>query len=396
VSETGTNPVCPACGASGAFPVVEIPSVPVFCNVLCETRERALGVPRGRIDLRCCPSCAMFFNGAFDESRLEYTGRYENALHFSPLFRDYAEALARDLAERHEVAGGNIVEIGCGDGSFLRRVCELAGARGLGIDPAYAAERHDGADDRVRIVAEHYDERLAAEFPADLVLSRHVLEHIADPRPFLGSVRRTLRPGAGVYVEVPDGLWTIERLGIWDLIYEHCSYYTAPSLESLFSSCGFEVASVESSYGGQFLGVHARATEPSDRALPSGEIARIASLARDFTARYDRKLAEWRGLLAEMEREGRSAALWGAGSKGVTFLNIVCARDGSTPVVSAVVDRNPRKQGMHVAGVGVGIVAPESLRERTPDTVIVMNPLYRDEIAAELKQLGVSAQLLTV
>ena len=387
---------CPACGALGAFPVVEIPSVPVFCNVLCETREQALGVPRGRMDLRCCSSCSMFFNASFDESRLEYTGQYENALHFSPLFRGYAEALARDLSERHRLAGGNIVEIGCGDGSFLRRVCELGRASGLGIDPAYAAERHDaGADDRVRIVAEHYDERLAAEFPADLVLSRHVLEHIAEPRPFLGSVRRTLRPGAGVYFEVPDGLWTIERLGVWDLIYEHCSYYTAPALERLFSSCGFEVLGVESAYGGQFLGVHARASEPRAPAPAAGEVGRIAALAREFTQRYDQKLAEWRGLLADMEREGRSAALWGAGSKGVTFLNIV-GRSETGGAISAVVDRNPRKQGMHIAGVGIGIVAPESLREHAPDTVIIMNPLYRGEIAVELDQLGVSAQLVTV
>jgi hypothetical protein len=82
--------------------------------------------------------------------------------------------------------------------------------------------------------------------------------------------------------------------------------------------------------------------------------------------------------------------LWGAGSKGVTFLNTI----DSTGVVDRAVDVNPRKHGMYVSGAGQPIVAPEDLVAEPPDAVLVMNPNYRDEIASQLAALGIDAELL--
>jgi len=61
-----------------------------------------------------------------------------------------------------------------------------------------------------------------------------------------------------------------------------------------------------------------------------------------------------------------------------------------------MVDINPRKQGMYVAGSGQEIVRPEFLHEYRPDTVIVMNPIYSGEIGEMIGGLGVSAEVVTV
>jgi hypothetical protein len=42
------------------------------------------------------------------------------------------------------------------------------------------------------------------------------------------------------------------------------------------------------------------------------------------------------------------------------------------------------------------ILDPESLRFRRPDTVIVMNPIYREEISSQLAGMGVGAEVLVV
>ena len=67
-----------------------------------------------------------------------------------------------------------------------------------------------------------------------------------------------------------------------------------------------------------------------------------------FAEAHRRKLEEWRRKLDRLREQGRSAVVWGAGSKGVTFLNAVQADD----LIRYVVDLNPRKQGRFVAGAG--------------------------------------------
>ena len=63
-------------------------------------------------------------------------------------------------------------------------------------------------------------------------------------------------------------------------------------------------------------------------------------------------------------------------------------------LIRYAVDINPRKQGMFVAGSGQEIVPPEFLRVYQPDVVIIMNRNYEDEIAGQLAQLGLQAEIL--
>ncbi|MEM9379145.1 MAG: SAM-dependent methyltransferase, partial [Planctomycetota bacterium] len=59
------------------------------------------------------------------------------------------------------------------------------------------------------------------------------------------------------------------------------------------------------------------------------------------------------------------------------------------------VDINPSKRGKFVSGVGTPIVGPEDLRELSPSLVVLMNPIYRDEVAAMLRPIAPEAELLT-
>jgi hypothetical protein len=92
-----------------------------------------------------------------------------------------------------------------------------------------------------------------------------------------------------------------------------------------------------------------------------------------------------------LSRRGR-VVVWGAGSKGVTFLNTVRGADW----IEYVIDINPRKQGMYIPGGGQPIVSPEMLAEHRPSTVLVMNPIYQDEIRGRLSRMGIKANVLAV
>ena len=385
---------CPVCASGDISVFWEASDLPVFCNVLCATREEALQVPRGDIRLGFCGGCGLIRNVAFEPERLSYGPAYENSLHFSPRFQEYADTLAARLVDRYALRGKVILEIASGKGDFLRKLCELGDNRGIGFDPSCQPDGSE-ADGTCQItfIQDSYSER-HADLQADFICCRHALEHIADPLEFLRMIRRGLgdRTDAIVFFEVPNALFTLRELGIWDLIYEHCTYFVSRSLRRLFALAGFDVLGVTEEYGEQFLSIEATPStgDGGDAPLPDGGDRQLVQDIRAFAARYRNKVNEWRARLGETQRGGQRAVVWGSGSKGVTFLNIMRPEEQ----IEFVVDINPRKAGMFVAGTGQEIVTPAFLRTYRPETVVVMNPIYVDEIRLTLKDMDVAASLL--
>lgn len=376
---------CPVCAGDELAPVLEVQGVPVFCNVLWETRDEALAAARGDIALVFCRSCGTIHNAAFDPELVRYSPAYENSLHFSAVFRDFARELAERLVERHGLHGKRIVDIGCGNGDFLRLLCDGTGNRGVGFDPSYRGTANgNGA---VRIVREHYTADHASE-PADLICCRHVLEHLDEPRALLDTVAGAR---ATLYFEVPDGEYMLREAATWDVIYEHVTHFTAPGLARLFADFGFEALDLGSSFGGQYLYIEA-ARDAAAAVRPASSPADLLPLAEQFGRRCDERVTTWSERLGTLHREGKRVAVWGAGSKGVTFLNVVPGGEQ----IELVVDLNERKQGRHVPGAGQAIRAPEAVTGHRPDVVLAMNPLYVGEIGAALRKLGVTADVVPV
>jgi 2-polyprenyl-3-methyl-5-hydroxy-6-metoxy-1,4-benzoquinol methylase len=169
-----------------------VSGIPVFCNVLWKNRKAAQNCPRANIKLAFCPACSHIFNLEFEQALVEYTEAYENSLHFSPRFQDYSGSLAKQLIERYSLYNKSIIEIGCGKGEFLTMLCELGNNRGVGFDPSYdGEEKHRPSKNQIRFVRDLYSERYA-NHPADLIVSRHMLEHVYDPKGFLTMLRRTI------------------------------------------------------------------------------------------------------------------------------------------------------------------------------------------------------------
>jgi hypothetical protein len=244
----------------------------------------------------------------------------------------------------------------------------------------------------MRIVREYYPTDRPVD--ADLVVCQHVLEHVPDPAGLVAGVRRSLegRPGTVAYFEVPDATYMVEQLAVWDLIYEHASYFAAPSLAWLFEQAGFDLVEVDRAFGDQYLHVEARpgSGRPGTSPDPS-ELAKLSELVAGFGDHVRQLTETWDTRLGELVGRG-PVAVWGAGSKGVTFLNLVAAGRA----VDHVVDVNPNKSGLHVPGTGQRVTGPEALRGQPLETVLVMNPLYVDEIRRTLEDLGSGATVIAV
>lgn len=380
---------CVVCGEGTVEPFVSLGSAPVHVGALWPTAAEARSCPRGELVLGHCARCGFVHNVAFDPTRADYSGAYDNALHFSSVFRHYERRLAEGLIDRHGLRGADILEIGCGSGHFLGLICELGDNRGVGFDPSHDPQHADPLlSGRAHVVREYFDQS-HAHHPADLICSRHVLEHVPRPDLFMGAIRRGIGDrDSAVYIEVPNGLLALEQLSVGDVIYEHCSYFVESSLRTLMGATGFEITDLREVYDGQFLAVEARPAAVHD--IPAPPTAAAACAA--FATGLDQRLALWRRRIDELAADGRRIVAWGAGAKAVGLFNLL----GPDVPVERVVDLNPRKQGTHLAGGGQRIVAPVDLVGDPAGAVLVMNPLYAGEIAATVRDLGVDAQIVTV
>jgi SAM-dependent methyltransferase len=387
---------CPVCDSQDIEVFIEIPQVPVYCNVLYSTREDALNVPRADMRLGFCQVCGHIYNFAFDPDKLDYTQDYENSLHHSPRFQIYARSLAARLIERHNLYNKEIIDIGCGGGDFLRLLCDLGGNRGVGFEPSSAPDRFsDTNDNQITFIKDFYSEHYS-NYKADFICCRHVLEHIQFPLDFLLTIRDAIgkrQSSIVVFFEVPNAMFTLRDLSIWDLIYEHPSYFSISSLARVFISSGFKVNQISEGFEGQYLHIDAfpngDQTNSKDNKLYESE--NMQELMLSFSDRYNDMLEQWQRDLRTMIHQGKRVLVWGAGSKGVTFLNNLRVENQ----IEYVVDANPRKHGMYVAGTGQKIVPSEFLKDHQPDMVIVMNPIYFEEIQRIVRKMNLSPDLIS-
>jgi SAM-dependent methyltransferase len=356
------------------------------------TREEALACPTGDLRLAFCRGCTFITNTAFDPATQQLTAKYEATQGYSPTFNAFARSLARSWAERYALAGKHALEIGCGRGEFITLLCEVGGCQGIGIDPVADAGRAPPGG-RVRLMSDYYS-RAYADLPADFICCRHTLEHLPNPAEVVAMIRDIIggRSETVVAFEVPDTLRVLTEGAFWDLYYEHCSYFTPGSLALLFRSSGFSVLDLRSEYDGQYVILEA-APAPAPTRTDSSEVdfPHVYEAWERFGDACGAELDRWDNVLHDAA--DRKVAVWGSGSKAVGFLTSLGVTHQMIPYV---VDINPHKHDTYLPGGGQQIVAPEALRGYRPDVVLAMNSVYRDEIAADLGRIGVTAELLAL
>lgn len=388
---------CPACDSSSLELVATEDQIPTNSCLLLESRDEAEGYPRGDMALTYCQDCGFLFNADFDTKLSEYSARYEETQGYSPKFVEFARNLAQTWVDKYDLHGKNVLEIGCGSmGEFLQFMVDAGAGKGIGIDPALNVERIEHPNpEKFEWIPDFYSESYT-HIQADAVVCRHTLEHISPVKDFMEMVRRSIgdRPDTIVLFELPDVKRVLDEVAFWDVYYEHCSYFSLGSLARLFRRTGFEVLHLELDYDDQYLLIEARPSSipAAGEPLPlEDDMDDLRAGVETYRDGYAKTLEHWGGEFSRLAAEGGRPVIWGAGSKGVSFLTNL-----GTDAIRYAVDINPTKHGFFMAGTGQEIVGPDFLADYDPALVVAMNPIYVNEIQADLDRLGVSARLTAV
>lgn len=374
---------CWVCGGASE-PFYRVSGIPTSSCVLHETRDGARSQPHGDLALAVCHTCGFIQNDAFDPRAVDYFAPYEESQGASGTFNTFVDAQLDQLATRHDLNGKTLLEVGCGKAEWLGRACERFGATGIGYDPSYVPGRAEEGTDRFAVVKEFFHGDTGVH--ADLVACRHTLEHVSNVGELISWMGAAASGDPGVvFIEVPDTQRILDEGAFWDVYYEHAAYFTAGSLANLHTRQGLELLSLETGFSDQYLLSEARVSTETQPIVGASD---IVESAHSFGVLASGEIERWQMKMRGVDATDR--VVWAATSKTVAFLAAVDAP------VAAAVDINRAKQGSFLPGSGTPIVGPEALVDIDPKLVIVMNPIYLDEIQADIDRLGLNCQVVAL
>ncbi|MEP6675268.1 MAG: class I SAM-dependent methyltransferase [Ferruginibacter sp.] len=337
-------------------------NVPVFQNKVYPSRDLALSAEKGEVVLMQSLVSGFIFNDAFIPHIMNYDVHYQNEQSNSDVFKNHLQDVL-GLLKSFGIADKKVVEVGCGKAVFFDMMLG-EGIDCWGFDPTYEG-------DNKRIKKEYFDETHQG-IAANVIVMRHTLEHITKPFSFLHTIAKANDYRGFLFVEVPTFDWIVEHNAFWDIFYEHCNYFTEESLAVMFDD-----AVTGNFFNGQYIYLWAdlskiKTTIPENHAFKKYD-----------TSAFRKKLKQYEDMLSNTD----SLAIWGAGAKGSTFLNLL---DKKAKSAQYVIDINPAKQNKFIAGTGHPIYSPDILLQQPVENILIMNENYETEIVQQLNQFNLS------
>ena len=370
---------CPACGHRVAVPFFDGGAQPLATIAWPASAAEARAMSRLALEFVQCVRCSHIFNVAFDYAHVPYSSKpnlmFNRGTTWSQFIRNLQARIVASLP-----AAPVVVEVGHGDASFLIALADLAPkGRYIGFDPNGAA---DGAGN-VELRTELFEPaRHLADLQPDLLVSRHVLEHLESPLGFLQAVAFSARRGAGpvrVYFEVPCADRLQETNRTVDLYYEHSSQFTTRSFTAMLDASGARDAQIGHAYDREVL--YAFATLHAQ----DGEAATAAQSER-YRRAAAASLEVIGAQLAELAAGAGSVAIWGGTGKSAAFMARYGCDAARFPVV---VDSDRSKAGTFVPGTGQEIRFRDWLKGNPVHTVIIPPQWRAADIVREMRNEGI-------
>jgi len=210
--------------------------------------------------------------------------------------------------------------------------------------------------------AEHAQALAGSHGYADLIVARHILEHVSDMTRFAHAVKILLKPEGYLVVEVPDFSTALECTDYCTLWEEHTVFFTPATLITTLNHLGFEVVKTLS-YPYPLENALVAIVRPSQSSWAVTDVGVLAAdlekgdiYAETFPLLRDR-MQDY--LTAFRKRQG-PVAVFGAGHLACDFINLLDLKEQ----IAFIADDHPHKRGLFMPGSHLPVLSSSNLVEQ--------------------------------
>lgn len=348
-----------------------------------DTLEESLAAPSLPLDLMFCPKCTMTHyrlvneaDAILDKLYAEQPATYSLLSSVNP----YLTELASSLSSAHQLnEKSSVLEIGCNDGELLSIFKETYGCEVTGVEPGHLF-KEAWAERDLNVINSYFDSDIAAQLKSnsyDLIVIRHVLEHIKAPVAFLANVAKLVSPETLLVIESPYLPAIIKKRRFENMSYSHLNYFTTKAVNTIVKTfqLGITTANeVETDGGSIVLSIRRGITTPSELidSITGGDLD-------DFMEHQSAHGEHLHSLLKEFSEE--EVVGYGAGAKGPHLVALF----GLDKYISRVIDDNQAYRGRFIAGTRAQVVSRDEIDFDRIKLVLNLAPTHSEAVRSKLK-----------
>lgn len=221
------------------------------------------------------------------------------------------------------------------------------------------------------------------ESKPNLIIFRHLLEHIEHCGEFLRDVLSLAKQNALLYIEVPNAPEWITHLRFYEIFNDHCGQFQEGVLSNFMAELSCECVGKIMLYEDQHMGLFYQ--KKAKFAYTKQEnIFYDSTLSNALKQR----IAEFNELLAKYENIG----LYGAGAHGNTLVSFL--KPEILKKIQICFDLDDKKEGKFLQNSEIKIAKPSRENLAKLDLIALSSPLYEKEISEFLQKEGFKGRIL--
>lgn len=375
---------CVACGSHIVKLLYNSGPQPLTALNLPRSYNEAKNASLYPMNFYMCCYCGHVYNVDFDYTKVPYGEDSNRMYNKGSGWLNHLEYLVDWLNKNYYLQGKTIIDIGAGGGGFLNLIKQrFSRTRCIAFEPGIDSEicHERGLETYTDYFVPQRDMR---KFKPDIVIMKHVLEHLQHPRDFVAEIAyyANMYQSYPVFVaEVPCITKALETHRITDFLYEHVSNFARRSLRVMFESTGWITLD-------EFLAYNDEVAVWIGRPTPLN--LQFEAQVKGFRDNTWLSVQNIQNSLREWRKAHQTIAFFGGTGKSAAFLNAYHLD------LDRVVDSDANKVGRHVPGTGQRIEHVDALLENPVDVIVITTRWRAADIYAEIKCKGIKYTSLLV